>query len=633
MSAGNGVCNTIYGNQAAALVVDAWSTFQGYANQAFNLANAQVNNLGDFTVDYHTWDASFSVDPTLSGFQRPTRPTLPAITTPDNITVPDAPNISLSEVTLEAAPVEPADLLNPPTLNLDIERPADLALDFPTSPTLAFPDAPTEPTLAFPDAPELVSPTLPTVPSITIEEFSEELADFTAAPPSATIDFVESPYVSAMLDAVKSHLTTLMEGQALPPEVEAALFGRAMDREERLTRKALQEADEDFARRGFGPEPSGLAAARRDAIRQEARSRLSGVNRDIYVQNQQVAIENVRFAVTSGIQLEGTLIQAHMQVEQRKFELAKALKDIAIAVFQAQVTQYNAVVNAFNARVQAYNAFLEGQKARVEIYKAQVEAAKVEGEINEQQVRSYEARVRAEGVRAEVYRNQVDGFRARIEAERTRIEAFGAQVEAYKTAVEAHKVEWDAEKTRIEAEAKRGELYGLMVGAYANRVEIWKTRQEARLQTHRTNLLNAQALLQQHEAQVRATLGRLQATETLIRAQTAQGDQLVRMYQADAGLESTAVDADTRVFNAQVAAENQRLEVLLKDAQLQITQINNQASLLLRAMETAAQVSSQLAASSMSAVNYSAGVSSGQSYGESCNTSFSYSGEIADAGL
>lgn len=44
-----------------------------------------------------------------------------------------------------------------------------------------------------------------------------------------------------------------------------------------------------------------------------------------------------------------------------------------------------------------------------------------------------------------------------------------------------------------------------------------------------------------------------------------------------------------------------------------------------------AQISSQLAASTMSAVNYGASVSSGRSKSSSCSQNFSFQGEIADA--
>lgn len=626
------ICNTIGGDIAPTLVADAWDTFQGFAGQAYQLALDQTYALNNFQIQFHDWDASFSVDDTLSGFHRPDRPVLPTITQVDlSGEIPDAPTLNIPVLTVGLAPAEPADLLNPPSIDVTVNAPDALPDRPDTAPTLNIPDAPTAPTITDRAEPTLIEPTLPTVPTITIEEFLDEVPEFTATPPSEQITFVETPYVSTMLTAVQSHLQTMLDGQVLPPEVEDALWGRQLDRQDQADLQALQTVREEFAARGWGPEPNGLMGKRLQQVTQESRKAKSGASRDIYIQNQQIAIENTRFAVTQGIALEGTLIQMHMQVQQRKFDLAIKLKDVAIAVFQAQVAQYNAVVQAFNARIAAYQAFLDGQRARVDVYSAQVGAAKVESEINTQRVQAFTALVQADGVKADIYKAQVDGFRSVIEAEKARIEAYGEEVNAYSALVGAYKAQWEGEKTRIEAEAMRGELYKTMVEAYATRVDVYKTQSDVNIAAHRENLVGAQMLMQQHEAQVKTVLGKLEAVRTLIQAQSAQSDSVARMYQADAALESTAVDADTRAFNAMVASEQTRVDLILKDAQLQISQLNQRASLLLRAAESSAAAASQLAASAMSAVNFSAGVSSGHSNSQSCSTSFSYSGEILDA--
>jgi len=633
MSAGNGPCGPRSGNGALVFVDDGWATFRTWAAQAYNLTTSQILGLNNFQAAYATWDASWQAgDGTLTGFIRPTKPDLPVISIADlSGEIPNAPTVAIVPVALDAAPDEPGYLGTPPELNLTLDGPELTAESPGAAPTMEIGDAPETPTLTTYASPTLIDISIPSAPLVTIEEFDEAAPEFTAAAPDETLDFVESPYVSAFLDAVKSHLTNLMNGQAMPPEVESALWSRALDRDEQASFIALQQVDEEFAARGWSPEPNGLWANRRLQVRQQNRDKRGDLNRDVYIENQKVVVENVRMAVNTGVQLEGTLIQAHLQVEQRKFDLIVKGRDIAIAVFQARVTQFNAVVQAYNARIAAYEAFLEGQKSRVEIYKAQVEGEKAKAEVNQQLVAMYEAQIRSEMSKVEIYRAQIEGFRARVEAERARIEGHRSEVEAYKAQVEAYKVEWDAERTRVEAEAKRGELYSTMVNAYAARVNVWQTKGEARIQEHRANLASAQAQLQQHDAQVRAILGKLEAYKAVVQAQSVQSNALATMYQAEASVEGTAVDADSRAFNAMVGRENTRLTVLLKDAELQVSQYNQRASLLLRAMESAANASSQLAASSMSAVNFSAGISSSVNSSEACSTSFTYSGEIADA--
>ncbi|MDQ3273735.1 MAG: hypothetical protein M3Q39_01565 [Actinomycetota bacterium] len=634
MSAGNGPCTSISGDGALIFVDDGWATFRSWAAQAYTLTTSQIQGLNNFQASFATWDASWAAgDGTLTGFIRPTKPDLPAITITDlSGTIPAAPTVAIVPIVLDAAPGEPGYITSPPDLNLTVNAPAPLTATRPGDvPDLQIPDEPVSPTILTYTAPTLVTLEMPATPVVTIEEFDEAAPEFTAAAPNETLEFTESPYVSAFLDAVKGHLTNLMNGQVMPDAVEDALWSKALDRDEQASFIALQQVDEDFASRGFSPEPNGLWATRRLEVRQQNRNKRAELNRDVYLENQKVAVENVRMAVNTGVQLEGTLIQAHLQVEQRKFDLIVKGRDIAIAVFQARIAQFNSIVQAYNARISAYQAFLDGQKAKVEIFKAQVEAEKAKAEVNTQLVNLYEAQIRSEISKVEIYRAQIEGFRARVEAERTRIEGHRSGVEAYKAQVEAYKVEWDAERTRVDAEARRGDLYNSMVNAYATRVNVWQTKGEARIQEHRANLANAQAQLQQHDAQVRGILGKLEAYKAMVQAQSAQSDSLARMYQAEAGVESTAVDADSRAFTAMVGRENTRLAILLKDAELQVSQFGNRSNLLLRAMESAANASSQLAASSMSAVNFSAGISSSVSRGEQCSTAFTYSGEIADA--
>ena len=89
-----------------------------------------------------------------------------------------------------------------------------------------------------------------------------------------------------------------------------------------------------------------------------------------------------------------------------------------------------------------------------------------------------------------------------------------------------------------------------------------------------------------------------------------------------------ALDANLRALMTALERERARTGVELQNVELQIRQMEQNASLLLEAKKTIAQVSSQLAASSMSAVNFSAGTHSGLSQSFGCSTNFSYSGTV-----
>lgn len=630
------ICSDVYGDYAINITDYALGQLIPLALNAYTLATEQTAALTNFTYAFHTWDASFTADGVMSGFNRPTRPETPVITAPDLTgEVPDVPTITVRQLVLENAPAEPSILSNIPTFltpvlpaALDAERPG-------AAPTLDLDDRPVAPTIDEPAAPDLldVSALIPDAPSISVTEFAEEAPEFDAPVPSETVNFTEEAYTSDLMDTLRTQYNRWIDdGGLLPQAVATALWDRAVGRDDASALKLRQEAREGFAARGF-EEPNGILARRQVEIDLANRTSRNNINRDVYIQDQTVAVENLKWAVQQGLQLETTLLSAHMTVQQRRLDMALKSKDVAIAVFNAHVARYNALIQAYNARIDAYKAFLDGLRAEVDIYRAQVEAAKIAGDINEQRVRLYAEQVRAQLTRAEMYRAQIEGFKAHVDAERARIEGYRAEVDAYRVQVEAHGTEVDAYRSQIQAEAEKGKLFETMANIYGTRVDVWRTKGQTAIAEQQANLASQEAYFRQHEGQVRALLARLQAAETLIRAQAAQADATARMYEADVRLEDTAVNADTRAFQATTERARARSDQANRDAELQIQQLIQASTLALRAMESAGQSSSQLAASSLSALNFSAGVSSSQSRQKNCSTSFNYSGEPADAGV
>jgi hypothetical protein len=626
-SSATNTCASIISDPAPGLVMDAWSTFRGFAYQGIDLAHQQIESLNGFNMEFHQWDASWQADDTLSGFLRPIKPTLPDIAPVDlSALVPEAPSLNIARIATESAPPEPTALRNPPSFNLRVNAPDPVGDGPGDAPTLNIPDAPEVPELAFPaDTPTLDTITIEDAPTLEITAFAEAAPEFDTPAPGTTIDYQAAAYASALLDKLKTQISTMLDGgTGYPAWVDALLFGQANDRDDQTMLSAERSAAQDFAGRGFDAEPNGFLRRALDQVRRDNRDARAATGREIWLKKSEQEQKNIQFAVTSGISLEVSLLQAHLQVEERKFQYAVKLADLRIAVFNAVVTGFNARVAAFNARVEAYQAFLDGQRARADLHKTLVEAAKVRGEINEQRVRIYESQIRAEAAKADAARTLIEAFRARIDAERARIEGYRAEVDAFTARVGAYRAEWDGERARLEAEAVKGRVYESVVNAYGQRVQVWRTKSEVRIEEHRASLLSAQALLQRHDAQTRTLLAKLEAVNTYVRAQQAQGEQLARMYEGEARVEGAAVDADNRAFTAQTERERARIDVLLNDARLQIEQASSQRSLLLRAMETAAQAASQLAASAFSAVSFSAGVSSGHSRSEGCDTNFNY---------
>lgn len=626
-------CNNVETDPALAFVSAGWDKFSVYASDGYSLAVEQTGKLNDFNVDYITWNAQFEADGVLGGFVRPTRPDIPEMVIPDlTLAIPEAPSVETSPIIIGEAPAEPADLLNPPVINIPA-APDEFTVaspgDAPTMDVFALPDAPTIESLL---PPALVDILVPDAPVIVIDQFAEPLPVFEGTPPSALFDFTERPYESDFLDEIKAKLQHWIATDGrVPMALSDALWGKAASRADETNLKLHQEARDAFGARGWS-EPNGILRDTLMQVQQQNRNARMGLVRDVYIQEETLAIENLKFAIQQGLQLETTYLQAWLTVEQRRFEVVKAASDLTIAIFNVQVQQYNVAIAGYNARVDAYKAYLDTLRTQVAVYEAEVSAARVKGELNTQLVQAYAAQIQAQGYYADLYRSQIEGFKARIDGEKAKIDGYRSEVEAYQARVQAHGQEWDAYNSRLQAEVQKGQLYGVMVDAYGKRVQVWQTQAGVKIQENQANLATIQARLQQYDAQVRGVLARLEAAKISIDAQSSRNSSLVQVYSTDATVESTAVDADTRVFQAQTERERAKLDMVMKDAELQITQIIQRATLLLRAYESAAQSSSQLAASAFSAMNFSAGLSSSQGKSESCSTSFNFSGEIIDSG-
>lgn len=193
-------------------------------------------------------------------------------------------------------------------------------------------------------------------------------------PPTENFSFVPGAYADDMLGVVKSTIRGMMAGNFVLPELAAtALRNRAYDAANREEARNTDQAYSDFAARGF-PEPSGLLNKRLIEVRDAAQLARMGANRDVYIQDQQIAQENLRAGLSTGVQLEQALMnlftaQEQMQLEAAKFALEMAMRifdsRVRLAVAQGQIT--DAFATAYSAKVSAMLGFY---RATIDKYEA-----------------------------------------------------------------------------------------------------------------------------------------------------------------------------------------------------------------------------------------------------------------------
>lgn len=628
-SQGNGDalgCPIIVGDGPAGMVWLAYDKYSRFATEAYNLASNQAYSLNNFTLTPITVGTHFNLNPAVTGFVRPHQPTIPDVTYNDPGRVPDPPEVQVSPVAFGTAPSEPN---VPPPVFDSFAAPGPLTATppqaLPELPPISIPDLPN---IQLPPVPTLRDLNLPAAPDIQIPAFQGTHPVNSLQAPTGNWSFTPEQYTSALLDKVSGTVGRMLDGgTGLPTPLAQALRDRAMGVVDVEELRGEQTVLEDFASRGF-VEPNGLMMKRLAQSRQDAANRRSGINRDIYVQDQQVAIENLRFAVTQGIALESTLIQAHNEEMRLSLQAAQFARETALAVFNAKVSLFNTEMQAYQIDAQVWRSQIEGALAALQVYRAKIEAQQLIGQINEQDVRIYSARLQGVTVQADLYRTQMQGAEAQARANASVAEAYRARLQGYSEQVRAFEVQWDAYSKQMATNETRARIYELTEDAYATRVRAYSEVNNTKISQQRASIDTADMRLRAWHGQVEAFTARSEGERSRIAALVAASSQKVDLYRAEVGVETAASDANLRALQVALSAEGSRVDAELKNADLRIRQMEQNAALLLEAKKTLAQVAAQLAASSMSAVNFSAGTHSGLSQSFGCSTGFNYSGQI-----
>jgi hypothetical protein len=202
-----------------------------------------------------------------------------------------------------------------------------------------------------------------------------------SAPPSFAVPLLPPPaYLSDLLATMQSVIATLLAGgNLIPDSVASQLRNRAYTEAFTEEQRAVSQAYDEVAARGFF-EPNGPLNRRVTEARSDARLKRQMINRDVFIQEQTVAIENLRFAVTSGIQLEGLTVQVYVEQARVNVEYARLAVEqdrILLDGWRAKVEMYDVQLKAEMARL---DSALEVFKAQVQVYTANAQVATMAGE-------------------------------------------------------------------------------------------------------------------------------------------------------------------------------------------------------------------------------------------------------------
>lgn len=615
-----GNCGLI-GHIAGTLVDQGWTRWSNFASEAIDETNEHLDALNSVSLTPVALDIDFETITSLSTpFAKPSAPVAPDL----NYVEPNAPaDASLGDVSVPVlaalnltAPTEPALSLPIAPDVLGKLAPTDVpditALDLPTAPVLNLPDSPTLRTVLIPD-----------VPDLTLSKFEEEAPTADILEPDSSFVFVEELYESNLLDSLQGRISEMLAGgTGLPDPIWQAVWEKNTEREDKNGVKAVREVTEEWAARGFSL-PPGVLTTKVQEVRQQVLEAKNTASREVAVQQAQMEVENVRFAVAQALALEDTLMSNHLQRQARALQKQQVMSELSINIFNAKVQLFNANVEGFRAKVEVYRTKLEGETKELEAYRIELEGKRIEGELNRQEMEIYMARLQALNTEVTLYRSQIEAVQAIAETDRIKLDTFKTRVQAFSEEVGAKTAEFQAYSEQVKGELAKTQVYDSQVRAYGSRIEAWKTHTDGQIAQTKLQY-DAEALklgkfgaqLDSYKAKVAAEVGRISAGATVFEAES-------KLYAAELGAESARVETEDKQFALAVEEARARTSLELKKAEVNIAQAQRIAELEQEQLKTIAGVQSSLAAGAMSAVNLSAGVNESASNGTSCSTTYS----------
>lgn len=611
------------------IVTDAYSKWSSTASQAFSQAQMFAGQIGNIAITPVTFDATFNPQIALGSFPTIAAPSVPTTALQFNppAVAPSPPTVDTGTYVPTAGPsdvpVAPVYVAPVPPQLSSLSSPGE-------APTVTAPDMPVSPDFVLPPVPSLAQLTIPQLPPLTVPAFTATAPAFDVPIPAENFSFSPQAYADSLLDQTKSTLSSMMNGDFILPAaainaIRARAHTAAFAEEGRLVDQAYNE----ISARGFN-EPNGLLNERVKVARDAALKSRSESNRDIYIQDQTVAVENLRTAIQGGIQLEGQLIQLHVSETQLQFDAAKFALDVAMQIFQARIAVYNAQLQAYIADAGVYRDRIAALQAQAQAYLATMEGVRAQGELNMQQVALYNAQLQGIRTMVEVYQSQVGAAEVTARTNLTLVQAYAAKVQAFGAEVSAQNTQWMGYKTQVDAQLGAAQFYQTSVNAYGERVRAWATGEgnaqnatRLKLEQGKMSLDTWRSRLELFESQLKTELARVQTV-----AQSFSSE--VEVYKANADVANAAGQYNERRFQLNLAQEQAIVDTSLKRSEASFEQMKYYTTLLVEIKRTLATVQAQLAASAMNAVHIGASLNTGTSQSIGWNTGVSFSGSIAD---
>lgn len=621
------------------------SEFQAYADSAFSTALTALQGIADeFKGGYQ----SIGVDwggptyPNTTGLPTYVKPAPTPVAPTIELELPESAGEPLSIDTIEDTLSEAK--LKFSALTVPVFTDTALPVQLPAPPASGLPAPPADPapfkTPAYPNAPEYETPLLPELRAITLPDLDAPdlsginalIASLRASKPVAPV-LPETPNFRDLasyyytltnnqltafvgncpaLASVCPRLAELLAGDSIgiPAAVAQGLRDRAFAAEDRQAFQAEQESLSDWLARGFTL-PGGALEAKLAQIRQLNRDKKAQLNRDLWLEEAKLEIENLRFAIQQGIAYEGMLRDSWVKLYGIVQAMAATDIETTLKVLEAALSLYKTQVEAWSVEFSTIKDQIQIELAKVEVYKAELDGQKLIGQLNQQDVELYKARWEAVKAQADVYKTSVDAANGLLQAELGKVEYAAKRIQIYTAQVGAYGEEWKAYGIAAEAEKSKAELFKAQSQAFAARVEAYGKSVDAAKAMGEFDITGLKLRLDRWQGQLEQYKAELQTEISRIDALVKSGGIDADIYKAKAIVEGAYTDFEMKKLDYALNVDKLNSDVALKTSELEQSRELSLQKMALDALDAIARTGSQLAGSAMSAMNVQASLSSG----------------------
>jgi hypothetical protein len=533
----------------------------------------------------------------------------PKYTGDTSITVPNIPpfNPSFTSYNIE----DPPPYIDPDPLG-----------PVPTVPTPVFPPFTKPPD---PKLPIFSVITLPEDPEIVIPPFEAEYPEFNFQPPNTAIEWTEPQYTPEIIDDVILQIEKFLAGgTSIRPDVQEAMNALAGEREDRIATQAVQEVVDAYAARGFTL-PPGLMQKRVDAIRFDRDMKKQGISRDILIKTMDVEIENLRFAVTAGIQAEELYVRIFLAATERAFFVARYAVEYALQLHALLIEVFRVRMEEVKTKAIVYRAQVDAALAQVEIFKALIEAELAKVQIDQAKVDLYVAQIEAIKTYVEIHALEVRTEAVKLEAVKIEVEAFSETVDVYTAQINANKVRFDAYDSQVRGELGKANIVEAESRGYAAQVQGIATGVSAEARALEAGVSAFGAEIQAFIAETTAERDKAQVQLAGIQANVAGYEAATQRYVADSNRYEALARIELAAWNAGLENQLGYYRALLGRYEIDGRLLAEQARIALGGLEAAGGMETTIIGGALAAMHVGATISGSGGVTSSGSLTESYS--------